>query len=49
MKTNWYKIPQRRWTCPHCKTEGWETPSQTFDPRKEHARPDGRDCKKVRP
>lgn len=43
------KVPQQRWECGHCGTEGWWTPSQHIGdpPYKDHDRPDGRKCRKA--
>lgn len=40
-----------RFTCPHCKLQGWYDPSKLhiLDPRTNHDRPDGRPCLKALP
>jgi hypothetical protein len=45
---NTYKIPQVRWTCPHCRAEGWRTPGSRINGRYDHARPNGTVCRKAR-
>jgi hypothetical protein len=37
------KIPQARERCNHCGAEWWHTPGSMID-RRDHARPDGRNC-----
>lgn len=40
-----YRRKQRRWSCPHCNASGWSTPGQTYDPRTDHDRPAGGQCR----
>ena len=39
------KIKNWRWTCHHCKSEGWQVISKQGE-IPQHDRPDGRNCKK---
>jgi hypothetical protein len=36
-----------RWTCPHCKAEGWTVRGGLVNARFDHARPDGRTCQRA--
>lgn len=41
------RLRNTRWTCPHCRAEGWQTGREQVSPRYDHDTVNGKRCRKA--